>query len=81
MNPITIYMIHNLVDVGQIAQRLVGGDLNKLYLGRFGDLVVALGDSHHLRPRPLSVSPQESSCERELRPDFVGVPIDQLPYE
>ena len=42
MNPITIYMIHNLVDVGQIAQRFVGGDLNKLYLGRYGDLAVAL---------------------------------------
>jgi predicted acyltransferase len=42
MNPITIYMIHNLVDIGQIAQRFVGGDLNKLCLGRYGDLVVAL---------------------------------------
>ena len=26
----------------QIARRFVGGDLNKLYLGRFGDLTVAL---------------------------------------
>jgi len=34
MNPITIYMIHNQVDVGQIAQRFVVGDLNKLCLGR-----------------------------------------------
>ena len=42
MNPITIYMIHNLVDVGQIAQRFVGGDLSKLCLGRYGDLAVAL---------------------------------------
>ncbi len=42
MNPITIYMIHNLVDIGQIAQRFVGGDLNKLCFGRYGDLVVAL---------------------------------------
>ena len=42
MNPITIYMIHNLVDIGGIAQRFVGGDLNKLYLGRYGDLAVAL---------------------------------------
>ena len=42
MNPITIYMIHDLVDVGQIAQRFVGGDLSKLYLGRYGELAVAL---------------------------------------
>jgi predicted acyltransferase len=42
MNPITIYLISNLVDVGQIAQRFAGGDLNKLYLGRGGDLAVAL---------------------------------------
>jgi predicted acyltransferase len=42
MNPITIYMIHNLVDVGQIAQRFAGGDLSKLCLGRYGDLAVAL---------------------------------------
>ncbi|MGO9110940.1 MAG: acyltransferase family protein [Thermoguttaceae bacterium] len=42
MNPITIYMIHNLVDIGQIAQRFIGGDLNKFYLGRYGDLAVAL---------------------------------------
>ena len=34
MNPITIYMIHNLVDIGAIANRFVGGDLKKLYLGR-----------------------------------------------
>jgi predicted acyltransferase len=42
MNPITIYMIDNLVDIDKIAQRFVGGDLNKLYLGRWGDLAVAL---------------------------------------
>ena len=42
MNPITIYMIHNLVDIGAIANRFVGGDLKKLYLGRYGDLAVAL---------------------------------------
>jgi predicted acyltransferase len=41
-NPITIYMIHNLVDIGAIANRFVGGDLKKLYLGRYGDLAVAL---------------------------------------
>ena len=42
MNPITIYMIHNLVNIDRIARRFVGGDLNKLYLGRYGDLAVAL---------------------------------------
>ena len=42
MNPITIYMIHDVVDVGQIAQRFVGGDLSKLYLGRYGELALAL---------------------------------------
>jgi predicted acyltransferase len=42
MNPITIYMIHNLVDIGAIANRFVGGDLKKLYLGQYGDLAVAL---------------------------------------
>lgn len=42
MNPITIYLIHNVVDIDHIAQRFVGGDLNKFYLGRFGDLAVAL---------------------------------------
>ncbi len=42
MNPITIYMVHNLVDIDQIAQRFVGGDLKKLYLGRYGDLAAAL---------------------------------------
>ena len=33
---------HNLVDIGGIAQRFVGGDLSKLYLGQYGDLAVAL---------------------------------------
>lgn len=42
MNPITIYMIHNLVDIDRIALRFVGGDLRKLYLGEYGDLAVAL---------------------------------------
>jgi predicted acyltransferase len=40
MNPIAIYMFHNLVDVEAIAQRFVGGDLNKLYFGRAGELIV-----------------------------------------
>lgn len=42
MNPITIYLIHNLVDIERIARRFAGGDLNKLYFGRYGDLAVAL---------------------------------------
>jgi hypothetical protein len=43
MNPITIYLVlHNLVDVDKIAQRFVGGDLGRLYLGRYEDLAVAL---------------------------------------
>jgi predicted acyltransferase len=42
MNPITIYMIDNLVDMGAIARRFVGGDLKRLYLGEYGDLVAAL---------------------------------------
>ena len=42
MNPITIYMIHNLVDIDQIALRFVGGDLRKLYLGNYADLAAGL---------------------------------------
>ncbi|HTY87692.1 MAG TPA: heparan-alpha-glucosaminide N-acetyltransferase domain-containing protein [Candidatus Acidoferrum sp.] len=42
MNPITIYLFCNLVDVRQIAQRFVGGDFNRLGLGRYGELAVAL---------------------------------------
>jgi predicted acyltransferase len=42
MNPITIYMIHNLVDINGIANRFVGGDLKSHYLGRYGDLAVVL---------------------------------------
>ena len=42
MNPITIYMIYSLVDVRQIAQRFIGGDLSRLCLGHYGDLAVAL---------------------------------------
>jgi len=41
MNPITIYMLDNLVDVGKIAERFVGGDLNRLF-GNYGQLAVAL---------------------------------------
>ena len=41
MNPITIYMVANLVPIRQIAQRLVGGELNK-YFYAYGDLVVAV---------------------------------------
>ncbi|MHB9065568.1 MAG: acyltransferase family protein [Pirellulaceae bacterium] len=41
MNPITIYMLDNLVDIPQIAKRFVGGDLNA-YFGDYGQLVVAI---------------------------------------
>ena len=41
VNPITIYMVANLVPIRQIAQRLVGGELNK-YFYAYGDLVVAV---------------------------------------
>ena len=41
MNPITIYMLDNLVDVDQVARRFVGGDLNE-YLGIHGPLAVAI---------------------------------------
>ncbi len=40
-NPITIYMLASLVDVGQIARRLAGGEFGKVCFGRFSDLVVA----------------------------------------
>ena len=42
MNPITIYMIDNLVDINGIARRFAGGELNELYLGKYGDLAIAL---------------------------------------
>lgn len=42
MNPITIYLIHNLIDVDAIAKRFIGGDLSKFYFGDFGDLATGL---------------------------------------
>jgi predicted acyltransferase len=42
MNSITIYLIHNLVDIEGIAKRFVGGDLSKLYVGNFAELALAL---------------------------------------
>jgi len=42
MNPITIYLTHQLVDLKAIAGRFVGGDIHAA-LGRGGDLAVALG--------------------------------------
>ncbi len=41
MNPITMYMIANLVNVRQIAERLVGQGVNK-YFGRYDELAVAV---------------------------------------
>ncbi len=40
MNPITIYMLENMVDIGRIAKRLVGGELNSHYFGIYGPVVV-----------------------------------------
>jgi len=42
MNPITIYMIHNLVDIEKIAKRFAGGEINQRYFGHYGELVLAL---------------------------------------
>jgi len=42
MNPITIYMVGNLVPIGEIARRLVGGDLSTWLFGDVGDLVTAI---------------------------------------
>jgi predicted acyltransferase len=39
MNPITIYMLENMVDIERIANRLVGGELNG-YFGIYGHVVV-----------------------------------------
>ena len=41
MNSITIYMLDNLVEIGPIARRFVGGDLNK-YFGPYGPLAIAI---------------------------------------
>ena len=41
MNPITIYVLAELVDIPRIAQRFVGGDLNT-YFRDYGQLVVAV---------------------------------------
>ena len=40
MNPITLYMIDNLVDIDKIASRFVGGELNALFQP-YGQAVVA----------------------------------------
>ena len=42
MNPITIYMINNLVNLGAISQRFAGGELNRTYFGEYGGLVLAV---------------------------------------
>jgi len=41
-NPITIYLIHELVDIPKLSQRFVGGELNELAFGRYGELAVAV---------------------------------------
>ena len=42
MNSITIYMIHNIVDIEKLSQRFAGGQINEMCFGRFGALVLAL---------------------------------------
>jgi len=41
VNPITIYLAHNLIDFDKIADRFVGGQLNT-YFGQYGRLMIAL---------------------------------------
>jgi predicted acyltransferase len=41
MNPIAVYMLHNVVRVEQMSQRLAGGQLNQQF-GCFGPLVLAI---------------------------------------
>ena len=41
MNPITLYLLSNLVDINQIARRFVGGDFGQRCFGRYSDLVAA----------------------------------------
>lgn len=42
MNPITLYLLYALVDIGAIDRRLVGGQLRTIVFGRAGDLVGAI---------------------------------------
>ncbi len=39
LNPITVYLLHNLVDLNALAKRFVGGDLGKLAFGAAQPLV------------------------------------------
>jgi predicted acyltransferase len=41
VNPIAIYMLHNLVDMEGLAKRFVGGQLNA-YFGEYGQLAIAI---------------------------------------
>ena len=42
MNPITIYMMHCVIDMDKVAERFVGGDFGRLYLGRYEELAMGL---------------------------------------
>ncbi|HWY88873.1 MAG TPA: heparan-alpha-glucosaminide N-acetyltransferase domain-containing protein [Gemmataceae bacterium] len=42
MNAITIYMVFHLISFDKLAERLVGGELNSHFLGRFGPLAIAI---------------------------------------
>ena len=39
LNPLTIYLAHNLLDLSQLANRLVGGPI-KQALGAYGDVLI-----------------------------------------
>jgi predicted acyltransferase len=41
-NSITIYMVHNMVDIPKIAHRIIGGELSEQVFGRYGELATAL---------------------------------------
>jgi predicted acyltransferase len=41
VNPIAVYMLHNLVDMEALAKRFVGGQLNG-YFGEYGPLAIAI---------------------------------------
>ena len=42
MNAITIYMVFHLIPFDKLAERLVGGELNSHFFGRFGPLAIAI---------------------------------------
>ena len=41
VNPITIYMAHNLIDFPKIAHRFAGGPIKEMF-GTYGEVVITL---------------------------------------